>query len=293
MGYDYQEKFEVDLGYRWYRGRISILVHALSFGNAITALQSLAYVQTVDGYRNRIKGDAQNAETASPDQLPLGVEDFTEVKSEPFYKYVGDDTWSYLKRGQFRFGTADYYRCVENNGIRDEKEGFGHFHLQSNAKQLNVSLCAGNNCVVYCGTGKIEGAADQSMRERFGSRRIRIDNLNGFAQRANNCLGSKRFRVFDVVYRDIKSYTAEFPGVERFLEITRRNNLTPSSMRKLNREFFKTFYEFGIVAGVLVKPTRYSVERERRLVFELRRDRRDPFPVGDKKLLDFVTFLPD
>jgi hypothetical protein len=250
-------------------------------------------VQTNDAYFDGVGGHVQDAEAVSLHQTPLGPEHFPEVKPEPFYKYVSENTWNYLKQGSFRFGTAEYYRRVENTGIRDEKEGFGHFHLQSGAKQLNVSLCAGNNCVVYCGTGKVDGPTDRLMRERFGPRRIRIDDLEGFAQRANKCLGSARFRIVDVIYRDIKSYTTELRGVERFLEIAGRGNLRPSSLRKLNREFFTAFYEFGLIAGVFVKPTRYSDERERRLVFELRKDRREPFPIEDKKLRDLATFLPD
>ncbi len=115
----------------------------------------------------------------------------------------------------------------------------------------------------------------------FGNDQLNVSLVSGY-----NCA------IFCGVYRDIQSYTEEFPHLENILEITNRDKLTKAALRKLNKEFFRTFYEYGLMPGLYAKPTKYSDERERRLIFETRKDTRmKPIIVRDKRLLDFITFL--
>jgi hypothetical protein len=130
------------------------------------------------------------------------------------------------------------------------------------------------------------------MRQRFGRKRIRIDELEAFATRAAQRLGAHRNRVYDVVYRDVHSYGEETPVVERFKKLVGIGNLTPPILRNLNTEFFDTFYEFGLLPGLYAKPRKYEVERERRMIFETATDiRQKPIVIEDQVLHGLLTFL--
>jgi hypothetical protein len=50
----------------------------------------------------------------------------------------------------------------------------------------------------------------------------------------------------------------------------------PKRVHKINTTFFETFYDFGFLPSLLAKPTKYSVERERRIIFEIRDDLKAP-----------------
>ena len=226
-----------------------------------------------------------------PDR-PLTMHDFAEVDTDYIYKYVNESTWNYIAQGSFQFGTAEFYRNTSNIEIQDRKEGVGHFHLIHENDQLNISLTSGYNCAIFCGTGTIDGPNEALMRQRFGTRRIRISPLKQFAERAKTLLGAHRYRVYDVIYRDVQSYTAECKGVKRFIEITGRRDLAIRALKKINKEFFELFYEYGLMPGLFVKPRKYFVENERKLVFETPKDiRNKPIIVNDDALRDCIELL--
>ncbi len=297
MPYEYREKFEKDGGFRLFRDRTSVLLRAFSYGRRFSDQQNVRLAQRLDTFMDAVDhyvqdAPARNLEKVPSAGAPLSKVDFSEVDPTPMYKYVSDDTWDYLRSGSFQFGTAEYYRTSPNIDIQDRREGAGHFHLTFGNNQLNVSLVSGYNCAIFCGTSQIDGPNDGLMRQRFGRKRIKIDPVSEFMARARKCIGAYRSRIYDVVYRDIQSYTEEFPHLENILEITNRDKLTKAALRKLNKEFFRTFYEYGLMPGLYAKPTKYSDERERRLIFETRKDTRmKPIIVRDKRLLDFITFL--
>ena len=298
MHHNYRHEFEINSGYRLFRDQVSVLLQSNSFGRRLTNAQNVALAKALDDFLDAVREHKAVQAPSIPDDgislpdRPLSKADFAEAPPGPFYKYVREDTWNYIRQGSFQFATAEYYRNTPNIDIQDRREGAGHFHLISGNDQLNVSLISGYNCTIYCGTSQIDGSNDALMRERFGPRRIKIDPITEFIARARQLLGAHRSRMYDAVYRDIQSYTEEFPGVERFIKITRRGNLTEAALGQLNEEFFDTFYEFGLMPGLYAKPNKYSVERERRIIFETEKDIREgPKIVDDKALLDFVTFL--
>lgn len=294
MPCEYRENFEQNGGYRLFRDRVSVLSRSFSFSRRLTDQQNLALAKRLDDFFAAIDGHVDGAldPNSKLPETPLTKADFAEVNPATMYKYAEDATWEHLRRGSFQFGTAEYYRNSPNIKIQDRREGFGHFHLTFGNDQLNVSLISGYNCGIFCGTDQIDGPNDDLMRERFGRKRIKIEPVREFIARAKKCIGAYRSRIYDVVYRDIQSYADEFPDVRKFIEITGRGDLTPASLRKLNRKFFRTFYEYGLLPGLYCKPKGYSVERERRLIFETTRDiRTKPIIIDDKTLLNFVTFL--
>lgn len=225
------ESFEKDAGFRLYRDGVSILVRGMSLGRTLNPPQNIALSSHLDRYFDEILGHP--ARNAPAQDVRLTRSDFVQPDKGPLFKFVCDQTWEFLKKGSFQFGTAEYYRNTPNIDIQDRYEGLGHFHLVSGEDQLNVSLAAGYNCAIFCGTSQIGGPNDELMRQRFGRKRIRIDELEAFATRAAQRMGAHRTRVYDVVYRDVHSYDEESPVVERFKKLVGTGNLTPPILRKL------------------------------------------------------------
>ena len=293
----FTEKFEADGGFRLYRDRISVLGQALSFGQRLSSQGNTDLALSLDAFfdaiaREKFGPDPSFDQPRSPIGSPLTRVDFPELTPNVFYKFISQETWEYIRDGSFQFGTPEFYRTTPNIHIRDRREGFGHFHLVAGDQQLNVSLLSGFNCLLFCGTGTLETANDTVMRQRFGPKCIRIDGLQEFIGRARLLLKANRARTFDVRYRDVQSLIETFPEATRVREITGTGDLTLGVLRQLNTEMFMHFYEFGFFPGVCVKPLTYSVENERRIVFEVGHDKRPgPVPITDRKLLKHVTLL--
>jgi hypothetical protein len=283
------ESFEKDVGFRFCRDGVSILVRSMSPGRTLNSKQTIALSIHLDRYFDEILGHP--ARNAPAQEVPLTRSDFVQPDKGPLFKYVCDRTWEFLKKGSFQFGTAEYYRNTPNIDIQDRYEGLGHFHLVSGEDQLNVSLAAGYNCAIFCGTSQIGGPNDDLMRQRFGRKRIRVDDLEAFAARAAQCMGAHRTRVYDVVYRDVHSYREKSSVVDRF-KLVGTDNLTRPILHNLNIEFFDTFYEFGLLPGLYAKPRKYEVESERRIILETTADiRQKPIIIEDQVLRGLVTFL--
>jgi hypothetical protein len=287
--YVHAESFEKDVGFRFCRDGISILVRGMIPGRRLSAAENIALSSRLDRYFDEILGHP--ARNAGAQDVPLTRSDFVQPDKGPLFKFVCDQTWEFLKKGSFQFGTAEYYRNTPNIDIQDRYEGLGHFHLVSGQDQLTVSLAAGYNCAIFCGTSQIGGPNDELMRQRFGRKRIRIDELEAFASRAAQRMGAHRTRVYDVVYRDVHSYVEESPVVERFKKLVGTGNLTPPILHDLNTDFFDTFYEFGLLPGLYAKPRKYEVESECRIIFETAADiRQKPIVIEDQVLRGLVTF---
>jgi len=176
--------------------------------------------------------------------------------------------------------------------VQDRHEGASTFHLTHDDNQLNVTIVSGLNCALFCGTSSLDGPEHSRMLEQFGAKRIKIDPLKDFISIVKPHLGAFSARTHDVKYTDLKNYTAEFPGIERFGEISRlggSSDLNRRKLRKLNEAFFSTFYKYGFMPSLFSKPTSYESERERRIVFETISNLREPtIRVSDKSLLDCV-----
>jgi hypothetical protein len=287
MKYRYKEKFEANGGFRFFRDKRTVLLQATSYGRRFTEQQLGSYVRSINGLLDSISGRPSTSTDSVGSALTKA--DFPVVNSGPLYKYVSDSTWDYIKRGSIQLGTATYYRTTENGNIKDEREGVSTFHLGDGNDQLHVSIISGFNCAIFCGTSYFEGEDDELMRSRFGEKRLRIDRVDEFVSRTCKLIGAYRARIYDVVYTDIKHFSAEVKGISRFIDITGKGDLTEQSLHKLNSRFFETFYDFAFAPSLFSKPTGYSVEHERRVVFELRDDLRKPTLIFDgSSLLDLI-----
>jgi hypothetical protein len=255
--------------------------------NAVLATLTSQYIGAVQGL------DQQQY----LDKKELQLTDLSDRGREPFYKYVSEETWGYIKAGSFQFGSAEYYRMHENRNIRDQLEGASTFHLADGFDQLNCSIVSGFNCPMFCGTTLHNLSSDGKMRANFGEKLIKIDPLPAFTEAVSRHLGAFRTRTHDVFYTDTKSYLVEDPAIHQFMSIhgsDSSSDLTNMKLRRINKHFFQIFYEVGLLPSLFTKPSSYRHEMERRIVFELESDLRAPTViVRDRSLLDFVSLVND
>jgi hypothetical protein len=290
-GYRFREKFEPNQGYHFFCDRTSVLLRAMSFGRRLADEQTANYTREVNQFLDSIDSvDAQSSLAK-----PLVESDFADLNDEPIYKYVSDATWQHISAGSFQFGTAQFYRETPNISARDRHEGASTFHLTHGNDQLNISIVSGSNCALFCGTSFLDGADHALMAAKFGQKTIIIHPLRDFISIARRQLRAFSARTHNVVYTDLKNYTAEFPELPKFAEIMNSGDtskLEKRSLRKINERFFSTFYRFGLMPSLFSKPTSYSEEKERRIVFETLADLRTPTViVNDKSFLDCVRLV--
>jgi len=132
------------------------------------------------------------------------------------------------------------------------------------------------------------------MRSRFGTKLIKIEPADEFIARVCKLARAYRARAYNVVYTDLKNFAAELEGIQESIGITGKGDLTKEALHKINTTSFQTFYDFGFLPSLLAKPTKYSMERERRIIFEIRDDLKAPtVTVKDASLLKFITLIDD
>lgn len=291
MGHRYKERFERDRGFRIFRDKCSILLQAQAFGKRLTDREIADYCAAVDSYLDAVT--PRDKLEYVPSEILPGVE-LKDVTNEPLFKYVDDKAWGYIQAGSFRFGTAMDYRASPHESDRDQHEGAGHFALASGDDQATVTITSGFNCAIFCGTSYLDGVAHSNMLSRHGLRRIKIEPVAEFINEVAGRIDAIGSRIHDVIYTNRKVFKAELPGIEKIVHITGTGNLTERRLRQLNRNFFDTFYRFGFVPSLYMKPATKSFmsEHERRIVFELQDDIKKPAKfVRDRALLKFVTLI--
>ena len=111
----YTETFEKDAGYRFDRDGVSIVVRHISSGRQLSSAQNITLSSRLDIFFDQILGHPTR--DAAAQDIPLIKSDFVQTGKGPLFKYVDDQTWEFLKRGSFRFGTAEYYRNTPNMGV--------------------------------------------------------------------------------------------------------------------------------------------------------------------------------
>lgn len=284
----YREIFEKDAGYRFFRREVSILIQTISYGRRLDEKQNAALAEANSRYLDAIGNRTPLRYRHQPALMP---DDFAQVSDQAFYKYISDETWEHIKRGSFQFGTASFYRSTPDIRIGDVREGIATFYLTEGLDQLSVSVVSGYNCALLCGTA---GIGDRKLMEaRFGGRLLRVEPVSEFAASVARRIGARSFRIHDIHYTDLKTYSLETAGIQEFWEIVFRHdkggNLTERSLAELNRRFFHTLYSAAYMPSMFSKPSSYAAERERRIAFELPADLGMPrLVVTDPSLLQFV-----
>lgn len=283
----YREVFEPDRGYRFHRGNVSLLVGALAFGRRLTNKQRRVMAGTTNDYINGLS--ARPPERYGPSQ-PLTESSFLAIKDQDFYKFVSDESLSYIQNGQFQLGNAAYYRDTPNMNIADHREGRSMFHLFHHNDELSMQLTAGFNCAIFCGTRRPIRNKKDLMKKRFGRRLIKISPITDFCGTILNIIGGLSYQIRDVVYTDTKHYLSKYAGIAELGGVIGNTGLTPEDIHAMNLRFFTDFYRIALCPSLLSKPRRYYQEAERRVIFEMPRDLPDqPYRFGNASLSRFIS----
>jgi hypothetical protein len=290
--YRYTTKFQANEGIFVRRNRRAILVSALAVGQVLTTEQSIAYTKSVQEYLRAVGEEAVSATaTDAPAPRVLTSEEFAEPADQQFFKYVPARTWKYLQEGSFQFGSAEYYRRVENPNVKDWLEGLSTVQLVSGDDQVTFTIRAGFNCTIFCGTRVINGSDHERMMAQFsdgGGKCLRIRPVPDFIAHVKKRTRAFRVRLHDAIYTDAKVLTLQHPAAPRISTYLKGS----PSIERVVRELFAELYEVGLIPSLYIKPTSNMHERERRIIFELRDDLTSPVViVNDKDLLQFVEVM--
>jgi hypothetical protein len=306
MAYKYSDRLISKHGWVFSRDKRSILFAEFARFKEdaiLTDKMRADYAAIMTSYLGAVAYDIKFDPADPPSSVTVLTKgSFGEQSLGPIFKYVSNVTWSYIERGSFQLGSPQYYRRVENEGIRDWQEGSIHMFYVSPRKEVAFKSTSGFNCALFCGMSEVHGQDHELMMKRFagenGGKCLRIDNTVEFAALLKKRTRGFRSRIHDVIYSPVKIMkieSAEVIGrIDKILGPVKQFT-DPKEMHQLHRallrDLFKEFYEDALLPSLFVKPTRYAEERERRLAIELRSDISEVVRVTDKELLDFVKIV--
>ena len=171
---------------------------------------------------------------------------------------ITDDTGTQGK-GKFQLGTLQYYREIERQESRDEKEGFANLIINSGNRQILTSVISGFDKYILCGTYDSENM--EHMSAKYGGYIMIIKNIKSFAEKVKTAIGAQSWYVNEISYSDYKAYSVD-------TIISDLNGVSPD----LSDELFNILYEISEKPSVYSKPTRFKDEKELRLSFTMPRD---------------------
>ena len=180
--------------------------------------------------------------------------------SRPFYKFIHKETYdNFVSKGKFQLGTLQYYRDIERQESRDEKEGFANLIINSGNRQILTSVISGFDKYILCGTYDIDNV--DYMSTKYGGYIMKINNIHSFAEKVKTAIGAQSWYVNEITYSDYKAYSVD-------TIISDLNGVSPD----LSDEFFDILFEISEKPSVYAKPTRFMDEKELRLSFTMSRD---------------------
>jgi len=107
------------------------------------------------------------------------------------------------------------------------------------------------------------------MSKRFGPHIIRIKNLRAFAEEVQAILGARRFYFNHVSYNDLKMFRTRTLQTLRLSQVDPPENFDPNLVTDT---VFDLLYKNSFLPSLFMKPTRFLMENELRLVFEMPAD---------------------
>ncbi len=199
--------------------------------------------------------------------------------NEPFYKFIHKETYdNFISKGKHRLGSLKYYREIEKNESRDEKEGFSNLIINSGNRQIFTSVISGFDKYILCGTSNLD--EQKYMSQNFGGYVLKIRNIKSFAEKIKKAIGAIDWQVRKVRYSDYKAYLTD-------INIKDLNGVSPD----LSNEMFDILYKISETPSVFCKPERFSAEQELRLAFSMGRDVKKFLEFDNKGLLDDIEVL--
>ena len=290
----FTEEFQKDEGYRFRKGRASLLLMEASVGHRLKNEEIFAFSRAISNFLLQVRhgGEAAPEKPAPDGYRPMTIGDFPDRSAGPFYKYLPRDAWeNFVSKGKFRLGTPRHYRATENENIRDRLEGVSMLVLTWKGDEYQACVEVGNNFAVYCGSREMN-PDDDIKHERFGEVCIEILDVPEFARRVAKTIGATSYAVHDVVYCDAKAMSAEadFSRVAFNLRAYNGRALDEEALHLMNVELFEIFHGVGRFASLFSKPVDpFYVEAERRIAFEMPRDLGSPtLTFTDRGLLELI-----
>jgi hypothetical protein len=269
--------FEQYRGFRYFKDNVSILVKAISRTKkdvSLTDKQLTSYGQALLEFFNSMEGLMINKEN---DGLILQSEDFPEFRNQSLFKYVPEPVVkNYILKGSFQLGSINYYRQTENQKIQDKLEGYSNIVINSNQRQLNITLTSGFNFYIFCGT--ICSNVNNQMSSKFGQKIIEIPNILAFAKAVQKSIGAIRFYINRVQYADLKIFNINDNSFD----------VEAATSPDINENVFNRLYNYSFLPSLFVKPSGFSPEKEIRIVFEMPRDTKKIIRISNKGLLHYI-----
>lgn len=275
-----KKRFIKNVGFEYFHDNNSIIVQLLSITkeNVMFDEKDLRNMITITG--NYF--DSVSKKTSIKSELfgNLNIEEYDlEIDGLSFYKFIKKDVFeNYYKKGKFQLGSIQLYREIENNNIRDEKEGFSNLLIRSNNRHIFTSVISGYNHYIFCGTDSFNETT--VLTERFGDVCVRIKNVKSFAEKIKKSIGAKSWQIKKVTYSDFKAYST-------IQEIKNLNGINPD----LSDEFFKYLIDFSFLPSVYCKPLRFSDESEIRITFDMGRNVKKKLHFDNLGLLEYFEVI--
>jgi hypothetical protein len=275
-------EFEGNAGYRFFKDRVSILLHALAIakeGAVFTNTDCYNFFRHMNKY-------LQSVGAYSPEKLDFGkiltIEHFVDLEDVAFYKFGSEQSLDYILKDSFQFGSIEYYRNIEEQNSKDTMEGLSNLVISTPKRIICTSLVSGYNYCIFCGTSRLDNR-DQ-MSNRFGPKIVKIADLRKFAEEVKAILGARRFFLHQVIYDDLKIFRVK--TLKSFNGRTR--NFDP---QVISDSIFDLLYDSSFLPSLYIKPTRFSVEQELRLVFEMPHDVPHKSQITDRGLLRHIEIV--
>jgi hypothetical protein len=280
--------FEPDRGFRFFKDEVSVLLHvAVRFKQTaiVTNFDLFNLFKVMNKYLQGV--GAYEAERQGTSKL-MDADNFPDLEEVEFYKFLPERSLEYYLAGSFQFGSIQYYRNIEHQNSKDAMEGLSNLAIKTRIHLFGMSLASGHNFGLFCGTSNLNRR--QEMFERFGPRIIKIASLRQFAEEVQSLLGAKRFYFNRVTYNDLKIFWVNTLKTIRLSRFDPPGDFDPTL---INDAIFDLLYDSSFLPSLFMKPTRFSIEDELRLVFELPADVPPPHVIikADKTLLKYIEII--
>ena len=281
-----RHKFEANAGYRFFKNEVSLLLHASARfrQDAIVTNSDLfnffkqinKYLQNVGAYDDDRQGVSDL----------LTAEHFAVPRAAEFYKFLPERSLEYYREGSFQFGSIRYYRDIEQQNSKDSMEGLSNIAIKTRKHLFGMSLASGYNFGIFCGTSNLTRRSE--MSERFGPRIIKIANLRNFAEEVQSLLRAKRYYFNHVIYNDLKMFRIR---TVKSIILSRTDPPGDFDPDLIGDAIFDLLYDNSFLPSLFMKPTRFSIEEELRLVFEMPKDVPDVLRIANKALLRHIEIV--
>jgi hypothetical protein len=259
--------FEPNAGYRFYKEEVSLLLHAAArFKQAavITNYDMLKLFQRLNRYLKDV--GAYDAERQGVSNI-MTSNHFPDPTDVEFFKFMPKKSLEYYLQGSLQLGSIEYYRTIEQQNSKDSLEGLSNIAVTTRNHLFAVSLASGYNFGILCGTATLNRRTE--MSQLFGTHIIKIRNLKSFAEDVKSLFGAKRYYFNRDIYNDLKMFRMKTLKSIRLSRTEPPGNFDPDL---IGDNVFDLLYEGSFLPSLFIKPTRFSIEEELRLVFEMPTD---------------------